>query len=63
MPHELKNDAILAIFAIFTILALSGCSHEVVPGIAIKNFTVIDSVNGVRTERTVVFDGDNMLPN
>ncbi|MCP4300977.1 MAG: amidohydrolase family protein [Gammaproteobacteria bacterium] len=60
MPHELKNDAILAIFAIFAILALSGCSDEVVPGIAIKNVTVIDAVNGVRTERTVVFDGDNI---
>lgn len=53
----MKNGVVLAIFAILT---LNACSHEVVPGIAIRNVTVIDAVNGVRTEQTVVFDGDNI---
>jgi imidazolonepropionase-like amidohydrolase len=57
MPHELKQGVILAILAS---LALTACVGEVAPGIAIRNVTVIDAVNGVRTERTVVFDGDNI---
>ncbi|MGI9249345.1 MAG: amidohydrolase family protein [Woeseiaceae bacterium] len=48
------------IFAIFAILAFTGCSDEVASGIAIQNVTVIDAVNGIRARQTVVFDGDNI---
>ncbi len=57
MPLELNRGLALAFV---TILVLVGCSKAITPGVAIKNVTVIDAVNGVRDEQTVVFDGDNI---
>jgi imidazolonepropionase-like amidohydrolase len=37
---------------------LAGCSQPPATGTAITNVTVIDAVNGVRENQTVVFDGD-----
>ena len=39
---------------------LSACSEPVPSGTAITNVTVIDAVNGVRENQTVVFDGDEI---
>lgn len=55
----LKLNGVLAL-AFTTILVLTGCSREIVPGTAIQNVTVIDAVGGVRHDQTVVFDGDNI---
>lgn len=44
------------------IALLVSCSAETpATGTAIENVTVIDAVNGVRENRTVVFDGDEIL--
>ena len=53
MKHQLSP---LIIF----IALLSACSEPVPSGTAITNVTVIDAVNGVRENRTVVFDGDEI---
>ena len=43
-------------------VGLAACSTETPPtGTAIKNVTVIDAVNGVRENQTVVFDGDEIV--
>ena len=39
---------------------LAGCGLPPASGIAITNVTVIDAVNGVRENQTVVFDGDEI---
>jgi imidazolonepropionase-like amidohydrolase len=50
-----------AVIAIAVLLALSGCSEKQPVGTAITNVTVIDAVNGVRSNHTVIFDGDEII--
>jgi len=54
----------LSILGLSTLVACSGepeAVSEPARGIAITNVTVIDAVNGVRENRTVVFDGDEII--
>ncbi len=48
-----------SLFLIF-IASLLGCAKPEPTGTAITNVTVIDAVNGVRENQTVVFDGDQI---
>ena len=51
----MRTTIILATLAIF----MASCQQAQAPtGTAIRNVTVIDAINGVRENRTVVFDGD-----
>lgn len=51
----MKKRSLLVIFAIF----IASCQQAQPPtGTAITNVTVIDAVNGVRENQSVVFDGD-----
>jgi len=53
------NHRLLPVFLLFPILV--ACQPGPSPsGTAIKNVTIIDAVNGVREQRTVVFDGDEI---
>ena len=45
----------------FFILALLTACQDRPTGTAITNVTVIDAVNGVRENQTVVFDGDEII--
>ncbi len=47
-------------FAIACVFILAGCAEQD-NSIAIQNVTVIDAVNGVRENQTVVFDGDEII--
>lgn len=57
MSHELNPGLFLAILAL---LILVSCGEDAATGIAIRNVTVIDAVNGVRGGQTIIFDGDNI---
>ena len=51
------RSAIVALLAALTV----ACAPDPAPtGTAITNVTVIDAVNGVREQRTVIFDGDEI---
>jgi len=53
------NHKVLLVAMIFFLVS---CQPEPAPsGTAIRNVTVIDAVNGVRENQTVVFDGDEIL--
>ncbi len=47
-------------FCLITIATLAGCAEPEPAGTAITNVTIIDAVNGVRENQTVVFDGDQI---
>ena len=48
-------------YLIILLALLAGCQSEPAPsGTAITNVTVIDAINGVRENQTVVFDGDEI---
>jgi imidazolonepropionase-like amidohydrolase len=51
----MKNQSILLLF--FAAL-LTSCAERQPTGIAISNVTLIDAINGVRENQTIVFDGD-----
>ena len=56
------NRIYSCISLIVTTVVLAACSTETLPtGTAISNVTVIDAVNGVRENQTVVFDGDEII--
>ncbi|MGI9237087.1 MAG: amidohydrolase family protein [Woeseiaceae bacterium] len=46
--------------AIVLLLSLAACAGERLPGIAIRNVTIVDAVHGTRREQAVVFDGDTI---
>lgn len=50
----------IAISLIVIACLLAACSRAPLSGTAITNVTVIDAVNGVRQNQTVVFDGDRI---
>lgn len=50
----------LFIFPLLFVGALLGCAKPEPTGTVITNVTVIDAVNGVRENQTVVFDGDQI---
>ena len=57
MGIHMKNWSItLLLFAL-----LGACSDDSPQTMAITNVTVIDAVNGVRENQTVVFGGDEIL--
>ena len=57
MNVTIKRAGVLALAAL-----LAACQPATPPtGTAITNVTVIDAVNGVRAEQTVVYDGDEII--
>lgn len=58
----MKSKLTIHISWLLALLVVSACQQAPDPaGTAITNVTVIDAVNGVRAEQTVVFDGDEIL--
>lgn len=43
------------------VFLLAGCGQPSMQGTAITNVTVIDAINGVRENQTVIFDGDEIV--
>jgi hypothetical protein len=62
LPHRLIGGfAAKPVLLVFLILALLTACQDRPSGTAITNVTVIDAVNGVRENQTVVFDGDEII--
>jgi len=50
-----------AILLFAFVMLLAGCGQPPANGTAITNVTVIDAVNGIREQQTVIFDGDEIV--